>query len=55
MSDHMLCKGKTKSLLIPSEDTALLLYPVISSCRDLVSAPFKHVYIQQKSPKVNLN
>ena len=40
----MLFKGKTKSLLISSQDIALLLYPVISSCRDLVSAQFKYVY-----------
>ena len=39
----MLFKGKTKSLLISSQDIALLLYPVINSCRDLVSAQFKHV------------
>ena len=29
---------------MPSQDTTLLLYHVISSCVDLLSASFKHVY-----------
>ena len=40
-SNHMLSEEKSKrnwSILISSPDATLLLYPVMSSCGDLVSA-----------------
>ena len=40
----MLIREKPKSILMTSHDIMLLLYPVISSHRDLVSASLKHVY-----------
>ena len=40
----MLSEEMTKSLLMPSQDTTLLLYPVMSSHKDLVSESFRHVH-----------
>ena len=40
----MLSEEKTKSISVPTKGITLLLYPVISSRRDLVSASFKCVY-----------
>ena len=44
MSNHMLSEENTRSILMPSQDITLLLSPVISSCSDVISASFKHVY-----------
>ena len=45
MSNPMLSEEMTESLLMSSQDTTLLLYPVISSHRDLVPAAFRHIHI----------
>ena len=44
MNSHMLSEEKSKSVLMPSQDIMLFLYPVINSRRDLVSTSFKYFY-----------
>ena len=48
MNNPTLTKVKTKSILMPLKHITLiilLLYPAISSCRDLFSEVSKHVYL----------
>ena len=44
MNNQTPSEEKSKSILMPLKHVMLLLYPVISSCKDLFLITSKHVY-----------